>query len=56
MTHKSTIYLPVQITVAERASFKELVRAKGMTLSGYLGVLIKRELAKSQHEQLSADP
>lgn len=56
MTRKSTIYLPVAITKSERDELKLFARSKGMTTMGLVGQLIKRELAKSQHEQLSADP
>lgn len=46
----------VRITKQESAQAKELAKSKGMTFQGWLGQLIKRELAKSQQEQLSADP
>ena len=35
----------ILITREEKKAFRELARSKGMTFSGYLGQLIKRELA-----------
>ena len=46
----------VRITKQESAQAKELAKSKGMTFQGWLGQLIKRELAKSQQDQLSVDP
>lgn len=46
----------VDISQQEKKDAKVLAKMKGMSLQGFVGQLIKRELAKSQHEQLSADP
>lgn len=48
---KSHITLYVRMTHEDRERLKELVRKKGMTLSGYLGLLLKRELAASREEK-----
>lgn len=48
---KSYITLYVRMTHEDRERLKELVREKGMTLSGYLGLLLKRELAASREEK-----
>lgn len=50
-------YLQVKVGIdtAEREKARVLARSTGMTFQGFVGQLIKRELAKSQHEQLSAE-
>ena len=46
----------VDISQTEKREAKILAKNKGMSLQGFVGQLIKRELAKSQQDQLSADP
>ena len=46
----------ILITQNEWHAFRLLAQSKSLKVQGYLGQLIKRELAKSQQEQLSADP
>ena len=45
-----------RLSAEDRQEAKLLAKSKGMTFEGWIGQLIKRELAKSQQEQLSADP
>lgn len=44
---KDALMLAVQITPEERAISKEIARKMGMTYSGWLGLLVKRELRNS---------
>ena len=46
----------IRISHEESEQAKSIARSKGMTFQGWLGQLIKRELAKSQQDQLSVDP
>lgn len=47
-THMAELFsTKILITKEEKKAFRELARSKGMTFSGYLGQLIKRELAYS---------
>jgi len=41
----------ILITKEEKNSFRNLARSKGMTFSGYLGQLVKRELANSRRPE-----
>ncbi len=42
--------LKVDITQAERIALKPLAKSRGMTLQGFIGQLIKRELALAEKE------
>ncbi|MFW5526610.1 MAG: hypothetical protein ACOCOW_06210 [Prevotella sp.] len=53
---EQNMQLRASISIAERDEANRLARSKGMTFQGWLGQLIKRELAKSQQDQLSVDP
>ncbi len=44
---KDALMLAVQITPEERAISKEIARKMGMTYSGWLGLLVRRELRNS---------
>lgn len=46
--HGTKTQILVDITDAEKTNVRNLARSKGMTLSGYLGQLIKRELANAE--------
>lgn len=56
MCDKKRLQIAVDLSKDERNAAREIARSKGMTFQGWLGQLIKRELAKSQQDQLSADP
>lgn len=43
-------YLKVRITSEEKNQAKALAKSKGMTFSGWLGQLVKRELKSSSKE------
>lgn len=40
----STLMIMVQISDAERQAIKKIAKSKGMTLGGFMGQLVKREL------------
>lgn len=43
----STLMLMAQITVAERQELKRIAKSKGMTLSGYIGNVCRREIKEN---------
>jgi hypothetical protein len=53
MNHKSTsLALFVSISPEQRERAKEIAKSKGMTLQGWLGQLVLREIDKTQNAEV----
>ena len=46
-SYQTTTLLKASITAAERDKAKRIAKAKGMTVSGWLGMVIKEEIYSS---------
>lgn len=53
--HTKLNKMTVDINSDERKQAKALAKSKGMTLQGWIGQLIKRELAQDERNHISED-